>query len=87
MNSALQFFLFINFFVFLFITVEFEFLCFFLQKSENATCEDKNDKRELVCKILHPIFKRSEKVLLKHDVTLQLKSLNYFREYIIYIII
>ncbi|KAF4085932.1 hypothetical protein AMELA_G00100390 [Ameiurus melas] len=31
------------------------------KKADGGTCEDKNDNHQIVCKILHPIFKRDEK--------------------------
>ncbi|KAB5550205.1 hypothetical protein PHYPO_G00051150 [Pangasianodon hypophthalmus] len=30
------------------------------KKSEGGTCEDKNDKHQIVCKLLHPIFRSKE---------------------------
>lgn len=53
----------------------------FLQKSEGGKCEDNNNNHQIVCKILHPIFKKNVQVLLKHVVAIQSKSLNDFTRF------
>ncbi|GAA6106323.1 integrin alpha-E isoform X2 [Tachysurus ichikawai] len=42
------------------------------KKSEGGTCEDKNDIHQIVCKLLHPIFKRNEQT----SVTISWQPIN-----------
>ncbi|KAK2831230.1 hypothetical protein Q7C36_016316 [Tachysurus vachellii] len=42
------------------------------KKSEGGTCEDKNDIHQIVCKLLHPIFRRNEQT----SVTISWQPIN-----------